>query len=170
MFDFLNKLNIDKGMRIFGFIFGNLIAPYWFLFQFFRPLVSGTNYIQQLIICLAIGIPITLFAFAGEVIAVLKKEALVLGLEIGFKKIKDNLSEKDMEELTNKMATKLSFKCLYRSCITAAFVLYFPCILYFFVPINSHTAIICSMMLYIVLIFAVIIKGMSNESPKKQKN
>lgn len=63
MFEFLAKLSFNRAVNIGYIIFGNLLAPYWFLFQFAADIYKSNNVAQLLILSLAIGVPICLINF-----------------------------------------------------------------------------------------------------------
>jgi hypothetical protein len=63
MWEFISKLSMEKGAAIFCVIMGNLLGPFWFLFQFYARIFEHYDLVRLLLICLCIGIPITVFHF-----------------------------------------------------------------------------------------------------------
>jgi len=167
MFEFLTKLSVNKGLQIGVMIFGNIIAPYWFLFQFFRPLVSDNNPIQQLIICLAIGIPVSLFGFFLELV---RKTANPDSDFIAHTDVDINKNiDVDKEKLADETSNKLMFSCLSGASMNTAAVLYMPCIIAFFVTLKPNTAIVSSILAYVVLFILVTIAVTNSLSERKKK-
>ena len=167
MFEFLNKLNFSKGVRISIMIFGNIIAPYWFLYQFFRPLVTGNNFIQQLIICLAIAIPVSIIGYILELWAVSKKDGADL-IHIAKANIDENLLKDNKQDLTREITNKLVFKCLSLGSINTAIIFYLPCMLTYFLPLDKNEAIRMCMYSYGGVIISIVMSA--NKVKKKKTN
>ena len=57
MFEFISKLSFSRGTSIALIIFGTIVAPYWFLFQFAQDIYKSNSLVQLLILSFAIGAP-----------------------------------------------------------------------------------------------------------------
>jgi ABC-type glycerol-3-phosphate transport system permease component len=59
MWDLLSKLSLAKGATVAGVLIGNLIAPFWYLFQFYPNIFKSNDLGKLILISLAIAVPIT---------------------------------------------------------------------------------------------------------------
>lgn len=140
MFEFLNKLPFSRGVQIAIMIFGNIIAPYWFLFHFIKPLVANNNIIQQLIFCLAIAIPVTILNLLFEINTLYNK------LSSEEKKQSNKIDEVQLDEplrlKREEIKKQIVFQALRAASISTALIFYIPCIMSFFFYSDKRQAII----------------------------
>ena len=143
-FDFLNKISFNRGSQIGLIIFGTIIGPFMFIFQFARPVFDNNGLIPLLLICLCVGLPICLLITA-------------LG-------IRDNLVL-DPEEKDKLIDHRFSQMGSYSAIVGGAF--YLPCIIkYFYASLNQSEAIKCVAYFLLSFIFSSIM-SISRNSTKK---
>lgn len=120
MFEFLSKLSFSRGTTIMIVVFGMVISPYWFLFQFAQEIYKSNDTIQTIILSLCIGIPVCVWTFVLNLIS----------------SIEDFTSD---DESTR---TDSFFKGVAISCGLAGISFYLPCAAKYFDPsINQRSAI-----------------------------
>ena len=108
--ELITKLSFNKGTNLVFIIFGTLIAPFWFLFQFANNIYNNSDILHLLILSVAIGMPVCLISFTFEILSDLK--------------IKENQSLlKDNDYI---------FSLIGKSCIIPGFSFYIPCAFKFF--------------------------------------
>lgn len=163
VFEFLTKLSFSKGVQIALIIFGNIIAPYWFLYQFFRAMVTENNLIQQLILCLAIATPITLLGFSFAVWISSRK---IKSIPQHDKDLKINEDE-NTQRLREAGESKLIFEWLSEGSISTAMMFYGVCVLSYFFPINSNISIYMCIAGYGGIIISKTARGFSYKKKKK---
>lgn len=130
-------------------IFGNIVAPYWFLYQFFPHIVSSNNFIQQLIICLAISIPVSLLGYISELWYADRKGEIIL--------VDRNSTSQDNE---------LAFKYLSEGSINTALMFYTPCLLAFFAHLEERNAIIGCIFAFLGITTSIIRRGLTVKKKK----
>lgn len=109
MVEFFYKLSLSKAIKI-GFIaFGLLIAPYWFIFQFAYYIYSNNDIIQNLLLALAIGMPVCIIHYFLDLVSRILSE-----------------TEKSIS-IDDKELTEVAFAC----CL-CGFIFYMPNIIQFF--------------------------------------
>lgn len=64
--DEINKIPLPRAIGIIAILFGALIAPYWFLFQFAPSIFNEYELIKLLLLCISIGIPVIIINFLME--------------------------------------------------------------------------------------------------------
>ena len=60
MFEFIEKLTLSKSLNIILILFGCLIAPFWFIYQFYPSIYQSNELSKVLVLGLSIGVPICL--------------------------------------------------------------------------------------------------------------
>lgn len=124
MYDLISKLSFTRGLNIILIVFGVLISPFWFIYQFHSSLYQSLELSKLLVLALSIGIPICL--------------AMTVANSLTFGKIKEEDEKKDVE---------LRFMIMGLSCGFCGFTFYLPiCLRYFFESITGRQAI--ELMLY----------------------
>jgi len=109
MYEFFSKLSLSKAIKI-GFIaFGLIIAPYWFIFQFAYYIYSKNDMFQNLLIALAIGMPVCIINYFLDLVS---------------RMLLDNEKSNTIDD---KELTKVAYAC----CI-CGFIFYMPNIVQFF--------------------------------------
>jgi hypothetical protein len=57
--EFFSKLSTHKGLCIVIILIGNIVAPFWFLFQFTPHLFETVDMLRLVLLCISLGTPIT---------------------------------------------------------------------------------------------------------------
>jgi|JI7StandDraft_1071085.scaffolds.fasta_scaffold311331_1 hypothetical protein len=109
MYEFFSKLSLSKAIKI-GFIaFGLIVAPNWFVFQFAYYIYSKNDIFQNLLIALAIGMPVCIIHYFLDLVS---------------RRLFDDEKSSTIDD--NEL-TKVAYAC----CI-CGFVFYMPNIVQFF--------------------------------------
>lgn len=61
MWDYLSKLSLTTGSYILIVLMGNVLAPFWYLFQFYPRIFDHYDLVKLLLIGASFGIPLTMF-------------------------------------------------------------------------------------------------------------
>jgi hypothetical protein len=131
----LTKLTFGRGIQIVFIFFGAVIAPLWFIFQFYPVLFASTDLIKLLLVCSAIGIPLCILNGLGYMVKMLSSN--------------ENLEEHE--------TTLFLYRVMGIGGISAAVTLYIPCILTFFIKINAQEAIRIAIYIEVVpLLYTVV--------------
>ncbi len=122
MIDFFSKLSLGRGVQIAMLIFGNIVAPYWFLQHFKPQLVNNDRILQQIIFALAVGIPLNICWYV-----IMRNYLSPHG------KPNQNYDQKDTE--------KYRFKKMTVACALGTCALYIPILASFFWNLSLREAV-----------------------------
>lgn len=63
MFEFLSRLSFNKGTNIAFIIFGLIVAPFWFLFQFVPNIYTSNDLVTLLLLSICSILPIAIIEY-----------------------------------------------------------------------------------------------------------
>lgn len=142
--EILSKIKFKRGVHFGLLIFGILIAPYMFLFQFARNVFDTKALVPLLLIAVSIGAPIALI--------------------LVFLFILDHLAD-DPPEKDKLMDLRISQMGSAGAITAVAF--YLPCIAKYFAPSMSQKEAILSMISVLAAIIISSVMSIANGSTKK---
>lgn len=149
MYDLISKISFNKGTKIFLILFGLLVSPYWFIFQFARDIYDNNDLPERILIALSIGTPITLIHFFLNYI---------------------NFDKEYFQDTIEKKSETL-FNTIVFSSVFCAMAFYVPCSLkYFNSSISQHNAIEIIIFVHLGSIVSHIIKFLSPIFKKQSKS
>jgi hypothetical protein len=150
MFDFLSKLSFNRGTRVGFIIFGILIAPYWFLFQFYPNIYEKNELVKLILLSISIGAPIALFDFSFLLVEYATKN-------------KHNPDQPEAEKVD------AMFNLIGGACLFTAITLYVPCVVSFFEEhLNPKHAIYFSISLQLGLLTSSIFDTIDHNRKRKK--
>lgn len=138
--EFLNKVSFNRATQIGFILFGNLLAPAMFLFQYYKPVFMTNDFIHLVCICVCIGLPLLI---------------ITTGLTI-----LDSIQLQPKEE---KNLVDYRFSQMGSCSLLIGFTFYIPCTIKYFRPTTtSEQAIIFLIAIYsgyLILSCISIIRG-----------
>ncbi len=149
----INKVPFNTAANIGFSVLGGMLAPFFYLFQFAKPIFDKYDLLTLLVLSLAIGGPMIIFFLMLNSSARLHNTNITLG---------------DIEATSST----IFLKYLRSASIDAAMVLYLPCIMSYFASTTLRNAIFYSLAatfgIFIRLFFSYK-KQLENESKSEAK-
>jgi hypothetical protein len=145
----IRKLSFLKGVNLLLIGFGTIVAPFWFLFQFYPGFVGSADFMKTLILSISIGTPVCLLMSVINWWVLSKPSAI-----------------------DNNILIELRFLLMGISSAYCGFAMYAPCVFKYLKPnLQPGEAITLACCVFaggaVFSIFTLIKRGISNFKNRK---